>query len=52
MYGYQYPMYAYPQPIYGDNNNNSSWIWAIIIVNFVIFFLFWGAGSSCSSCGR
>lgn len=40
MYGYTYPMYTYPN-IYSDNNN-SNWIWAILIVLFVIFFLFWG----------
>ncbi len=43
MYGYAYPMYGYPTG-YSDNNN-SGWIWAIIIVIFVIFFLFWGSGS-------
>lgn len=47
MYGYSYP--TYPVYAYPTNNGNdgfgSGW-WAIIIVIFVIFFLFWGTGSS------
>lgn len=49
MYGYGYPYPAYPVYDYQANGGNdgfgTGW-WAIIIVIFVIFFLFWGAGSS------
>lgn len=48
-YGYGYPYPAYPVYGYQANGGNdgfgTGW-WAIIIVIFVIFFLFWGAGSS------
>ena len=37
-YGYGYPNYGYPNMGCCDNNN-FGWIWAIIIVIFIIFFL-------------
>lgn len=32
-----YPVYPYPV-----NDNNYGYIWAILIVIFILFFLFWG----------
>lgn len=42
-------MYVFPQPYFYGNQgcndgNGSGWFWAIIIVLFIIFFLFWGSG--------
>ena len=43
MYGYGYGCQNYGYPNMGCcDNNNSGWIWAIIIVIFIIFFLSWG----------
>lgn len=47
MYVYGYPNYCCPVYGYqGNNDGNSGWFWAIIIVLFIIFFLFWGTGNN------
>ena len=43
MYGYGYQP-GYCCPVYNDGNN-FSWVWAIIIIVFIVFFLCWGSGS-------
>lgn len=54
MYGCGCPVYGYPGMGYNDGNN-SGWIWAIIIVVFIIFFLFcgnnWNSGNNCNNRG-
>lgn len=38
-------MYGYPVYAYQGNQDGFGFIWAIIIVVFILFFLFWGFGS-------